>query len=301
MSTLILACDHRNSLRGWLASLGVEADQIDLTARRLKRLCVQALTTAREQLEPGDSPMLLLDEEYGMDAIRDAKQNGLPIVIPAERSGQAEFLFEHGDNFREAIDLLDPDAVKALVRYNVAGDAEVNRRSRKQLVLLQDHLRDTNRRFMLELLVPPTREQSSSYDGRFDDEIRPALTLDAIGELAADGLRPDWWKLEGNTDPDAAMAVAAAGSAAAELGCLVLGRGQDRDSVVRWIQVAAPIEGFVGFAVGRTLWTDAFAAVVNEEIDEQEAAGRIAAAYLDIATAYRQAAEPVAANTGTDK
>ena len=104
MSTLILACDHRNSLRGWLASLGVEQTQIDPTARRLKRLCVQALTTAREQLEPGESPMLLLDEEYGMDAIRDAKQNGLPIVIPAERSGQAEFLFEHGDDFREAIE-----------------------------------------------------------------------------------------------------------------------------------------------------------------------------------------------------
>ena len=104
-----------------------------------------------------------------MDAIRDAKQNGLPIVIPAERSGQAEFLFEHGDNFREAIDLLDPDAVKALVRYNVAGDAELNRRSRKQLVLLQDHLRDTNRRFMLELLVPPTAEQSSPHGERFDE------------------------------------------------------------------------------------------------------------------------------------
>ncbi len=77
----------------------------------------------------------------------------------------------------------------------------------------------------------------------------------------------------------------------------MLGRGQDRDSVVRWVQVAAATEGFVGFAVGRTLWTDAIAAVVKEEIDEEEAARRIAATYLDIATAYRQAA-PVAENTG---
>jgi len=297
MSTLILAVDHRNSLRGWLASLGVPANEIDPTARRLKRLCVKALDQARDQLEPGENPMLLLDEEYGVDAIRDAKLKGLPIVIPAEQSGQAEFLFEHGEDFREAIDLLDPDAVKALVRYNVAGDAELNRRSRKQLVLLQEHLRDANRRFMLELLVPPTPEQSAAHGDRFDEELRPALTVDAINELAAEGLRPDWWKLEGNTDLDAARAIAAAGSATAELGCLVLGRGQDRDSVVRWVQVAAATEGFVGFAVGRTLWTDAFAAVVKEEIDEEEAARRIAAAYLDIATAYRQAA-PVAEHTG---
>ena len=145
--------------------------------------------------------------------------------------------------------------------------------------------------------MPPTPEQSAAHGDRFDEDLRPALTLDAISELAAEGLRPDWWKLEGNNDLDAATAIAAAGSATAELGCLVLGRGQDRDSVVRWVQVAAATEGFVGFAVGRTLWTDAFAAVVKEEIDEEEAARRIAAAYLDIATAYRQAA-PVAENTG---
>jgi myo-inositol catabolism protein IolC len=298
MSTLILAVDHRNSLRGWLAGLGVPANEIDPTARRLKSLCVAALEQARDQLEPGENPMLLLDEEYGADAIRDAKRAGLPIVIPAEQSGKAEFLFEHGDDFREAIDLLDPDAVKALVRYNVTGDAELNRRSRGQLALLQDYLRDANRRFMLELLVPPTAEQSAAHGQGFDEQLRPALTVDAIAELAADGLRPDWWKLEGNTDPDAARAVATAGAATAELGCLVLGRGQDRDSVVRWVQVAAATEGFVGFAVGRTLWTDVFAAAIKEEIDGDEAARRIAANYLDIATVYRGAAEPVAANTG---
>ena len=300
MSTLILAVDHRNSLRGWLASHGVQPDQIDRTARRLKRACVQALEQARDQLEPGERPMLLLDEEYGVDAIAAAKQAGLPIVIPAEQSGQAEFLFEHGERFGEAIEQADPDAVKALVRYNVAGDAELNRRSRAQLVRLQSHLRDTGRRFMLELLVPPTPEQNAAHGHAFDERARPDLTVEAISELAAAGLRPDWWKLEGNNDPDAARSVAAAGSAAAELGCLVLGRGQDRDSVVRWVQVAAPIEGFVGFAVGRTLWTDAFAAVIKEEIDEQEAAGRIAANYLDIATVYRGAAAVVAA-TGTDR
>jgi len=301
MSAFILAVDHRNSLRDWLASVGVQQHQIDRTARRLKRLCVEALEQARPQLDADDTPMLLLDEEYGVDAIPAAKANRIPIVIPAEQSGQAEFLFEHGDDFRQAIEQVDPDAVKALVRYNPAGDKELNERSRARLKTLQSYLNKSDRRFMLELLVPPTQIQASDFKQQFDDEIRPALTLDAIGELAADGLRPDWWKLEGNNDRDAAVAIAAAGSAAAELGCLVLGRGQDRDSVVHWVQVAAPVEGFVGFAVGRTLWTDAFAALVEAEIDEQEAAARIAANYLDIATVYREAAAPVVAATGTDQ
>jgi myo-inositol catabolism protein IolC len=164
-------------------------------------------------------------------------------------------------------------------------------------MVLQEYLRGSGRRFMLELLVPATPEQRAAKEGdRFDEEIRPALTATAIGELAAEGLRPDWWKLEGNRAPGAAVVVATAAAKACEIGSLVLGRGQDRDRVIRWVQTAAAVGGFVGFAVGRTLWTDPFKAILKGEIDEQEAAGRIAAAYLDIAAAYRRA-EPVTAST----
>jgi myo-inositol catabolism protein IolC len=201
MTTLILACDHRNSLRGWLGELGVPAAETDRTARRLKNLCVEALIQARDQLEPGETPMLLLDEEYGAEAIANAKQHGLGVVIPAEKSGQAEFDFEHGEDFGEAIERVAPDAVKALVRYNVDGDGQVNARSRKKLLALHSYLRQSDRRFMLELLVPPTPEQAADTTQNFDEQVRPALTVAAIEELLAGGLRPDWWKL----DPSAAL------------------------------------------------------------------------------------------------
>jgi myo-inositol catabolism protein IolC len=301
MATFILAVDHRNSLRGWLKSLGVEPTDVDPTAKHLKRLCVNALEQARTELEPTERPMLLLDEEYGVEAIPAAKHAGLPFVIPAERSGQDEFQFEHGDRFADAIDSANPDAVKALVRYNVAGDAALNARQCERLNQLQSYLHGSSRTFMLEVLVPPTEAQAAAHGARFDEDIRPELTVQAIDELAASGMRPDWWKLEGNNDRAAAASVAAAGSATAELGCLVLGRGQDRDSVVHWVQVAASVDGFVGFAVGRTLWMDAFAAFVNKELDEQEVVSRIATSYLDIAAAYRQTAQAAVAATERDQ
>jgi myo-inositol catabolism protein IolC len=301
VTTFVLAVDHRNSLRRWLASLGLPAAEIDASARRLKTTCVEALTQAREQLDADETPMLLLDEEYGVDAIPLAKQRDLKIVVPVERSGQAEFIFEHGDGFREAIEAVDPDAIKALVRYNVDGDAEINQRSRAGLVVLQEYLRQSGRNFMLELLVPPTAPQQAGISaGEFDEQIRPSLTASAITELADAGLHPDWWKLEGNRDPSAAAAVAAAAAQTSEVGCLVLGRGQDRDSVVRWVQTAAAVGSFVGFAVGRTLWTDPFQAVVAGEIDAREAAKRIAGSYLDIAAAYRLA-QPVNVGPETDR
>lgn len=289
VTTFILAVDHRTSLRRWLGSLDVPESDADRTARTLKMLCVRALDLARDQLETGETPMLLLDEEYGVEAIPEARTRSLGVVIPAEQSGQTEFRFEHGEDFRAAIESVDPDAVKALVRYNPAGDVEANRRSRARLVILQEYLRVSNRRFMLELLVPGTPAQMARVDvDRFDDDVRPGLAVTAIEELAAEGLHPDWWKLEGYREPAAAATVAAAASRTSEVGCLVLGRGMDRDRVIRWVEIAAAVEGFVGFAVGRTLWTDPFRAFVGGTIDEGETAERIAAAYLDVVAAYRQ-------------
>jgi myo-inositol catabolism protein IolC len=180
-----------------------------------------------------------------VDAIPAAKARGLQVVIPAERSGQTEFIFEHGDDSGDAIERADPDAVKALVGYNPVADAQ-----------------------------------------------RPQLAAEAIDQLAADGLRPDWWKLEGNNDPRRRRGVATAAAPAAEIGWLVLGRGQDRESVTPWVKAAATAGGFMGFAEGGTLRTDSFTALLRGEIDDREAVNRIANAYLDIVSAYRRAALP---------
>ena len=105
MTTFVLAVDHRNSLRGWLGGLGLTGSESSARARNLKNLCVLALALARQELGENETLMLLLDQEYGGDAIQAARNAKLPFVIPVERSGQAEFRFEHGDDgFRQAID-----------------------------------------------------------------------------------------------------------------------------------------------------------------------------------------------------
>ncbi len=96
------------------------------------------------------------------------------------------------------------------------------------------------------------------------------------------------------------MAVASAGATAADLGCLVLGRGQDRDSVVQWVQVAAASGEFRGLRGGTDPVDGPFSALVRGEIDERETVNRIAGAYLDIASVYR-AAQPAKAGTERDR
>jgi myo-inositol catabolism protein IolC len=191
----VLAIDHRNSLRNWYRGLGLgdfESATAALTSAKV--LVAEALLAAAADL-PGQ-PMLLIDEEYGSEAIAAvrASDENIQVIIPAERSGQPEFIFEHGDDFGAHIEASGADIVKALVRYNPSGDPELNARSRTGLLRLAEWLDAHGLPLMLELLVPPTPSQASEH---FDNEIRPGLTREAITELRRAGLSPAFWKVEG--------------------------------------------------------------------------------------------------------
>jgi myo-inositol catabolism protein IolC len=41
------------------------------------------------------------------------------------------------------------------------------------------------------------------------------------------------------------------------VGCIILGRGSNEAGIIAWLRPAAPVPGFIGFAVGRTSFWDA--------------------------------------------
>lgn len=292
-----LAIDHRSSFRSGF--LGVDRP---LTAsesrqvRRAKAVALDALLAAVDRGLPCGRPALLIDEEHGAGLISQAKEAGVAVIVPVERSGQDELAFEHGDDgFGPAIERVDPTYVKALVRYNPAGQREVNARQRKRLAHLQAWLDAYQRDWMLELLVPPApheREVDFFDRARWDTEVRPALTVEAIGELVGSGLHPAYWKLEGMPTTAAYEAVASAtrASGRSDTTCLVLGRGADADAVDRWLRLAAPLPSYQGFAVGRTLWWEPLKAVLAGDWPAPVAADRIADSYRRLVGVYLTAA-----------
>ena len=81
-------------------------------------------------------------------------------ACPAEKSGQDEFDFEHGNEFSHYIDSFRPTFCKVLVRYNPEGDVALNRRQVERLKQLSDYLHPGGpSKFMFELLVPATTAQ----------------------------------------------------------------------------------------------------------------------------------------------
>ncbi len=68
--------------------------------------------------------------------------------------------------------------------------------------------------------------------------------------------------------------------------CVLLGRGASTEKVEHWLRQAAPVEGFIGFAIGRSIWWDALKGFLEERLDRDAAASQIADNYLHFVHVY---------------
>ena len=288
----ILAFDHRGSLRRRLFGGDGEPDAAQ-TARMAdaKHVVFEALALAAERGVEPEAVGVLVDEQFGGTIPRDAKARGLKLAMPVERSGQDVFAFEYGEDFGTHIEANDPDFAKALVRWNPEGDAQGHAVQAERLRRLSDWLHERERRLLFELLVPATPAQLERVGGdvdRYDAELRPALTAQAMEQVQDAGVEPDVWKLEGmeaRADDERLAEVARRGGRDG-VACLLLGRGASTEHVDHWLRQAAPVEAFIGFAIGRSIWFDTLEAHLAGDLSREAAAGRIADAYLRFVEVY---------------
>lgn len=245
---------------------------------------------------PAGQAGVLVDELYGAQVARDAKADGIVLVMPVEAPDRALFDFAYGEDWRAHVEAFAPDFAKVLVRYNADGDAAGNAEQAARLAELSSWLRETGRRFLFELIVAPTDAQLAQAGGdatRFELEQRPALIVRAIRELQDAGVEPDVWKLEGLDRPEDARAAAAqarSGEGREGVVCTILGAGAPDDRVDHWLRTAAATDGFAGFAIGRSIWADAVREHLAGTLDRATAAERIATNYLRFVDVFRDAA-----------
>jgi 5-dehydro-2-deoxygluconokinase len=259
----ILPFDHRGSFQtkmfGWKGTLTAAQSAEIAAAKQVIYDGFQAAVAAGVRKEKAG---ILVDEQFGTAILQDAARHGYVTACPAEKSGQDEFDFEYGEDFARHIEKFNPTFCKVLVRYNPEGDKVLNQRQAARLKRLSDSLRQKGRgKFMFELLVPPEKAQLDQLKGdkkAYDRDLRPGLMVRSIQELQEAGVEPDVWKIEGlDSRADCLKIVEAARrSGRSQVGCIVLGRGEDDKKVREWLGVAASVPGFIGFAVGRTTFWD---------------------------------------------
>jgi myo-inositol catabolism protein IolC len=298
----ILAFDHRGSFQKKMFEIdGEPTEEQTATIADAKHLVYEGMLKAVEAGGADPSTLgVLVDEQFGSTIIPEAKAHGLKTAMPAEKSGQDEFDFEYGDEFGAHIEAFDPDFCKVLVRYNPDDDSGMNPRQSERLKRLADWLHDNGRIFLFELLVPATDDQLASVDGdadRYDAELRPELMRRAIAELQDFGVEVDIWKIEGvdeRSDAEMLARQTRTGEGRENVVCVLLGRGASDEKVDQWLRAAAPVDGFVGFAIGRSIWWDALKGFLYEGLDREIAAQQIADNYLRFIRVYEEQESAVA-------
>src|SRR5688572_13100808 len=132
----ILAFDHRGSFQKKM--FGIQGDptpeQTDAIADA-KHLIFEGLLKASEQGAEPSVTGCLVDEQFGAPRgiPEQAKERGLILSMPVEKSGQDEFDFDYGEDFGAHIEKFDPEFSKVLVRYNPEGDEGMNTRQVERL------------------------------------------------------------------------------------------------------------------------------------------------------------------------
>lgn len=290
----MLAFDHRGSFQ--TKFFGIEgAPGPDEAARIIdaKRVIFEGMQRALGEGVASSSAGVLVDEQFGTQVAQEAKQAGIVLAMPVEKSAQDEFDFEYGAEYTSHIQAFDPTFAKVLVRYNPEGDGAMNARQAMRLKELSEWLHQTGRLFLFELLVPaePHQLEAAGNDGlRYDRELRPDLMRVAIAQLQESGVEVDVWKIEGIDEPERCAEIAEQCRIAGrdDVGCVVLGRGADDAAVDAWLRAASGVPGYQGFAIGRSIWWNPLKFFVDGAMPREEAVVQIANNYRRFVAVYQE-------------
>ena len=290
----ILAFDHRGSFK---KMFGVGADATPEQMNQLKsakQLVWEGVKIALADGAPADKVGVLVDEEMGSAVAEEAKAQGVTLAMPVEASGQKVFDFEYGDAFGEHIEAFDPAFSKVLVRWNPDDDAATKQLQGERLKRLGDYLHDNGRKYLFELLVPASERQMALVGGdseAYDTEVRPYATLEAISEIQSEGVEPDIWKIEGLDRKRSCELLAdlTRRDGRDNVVSVVLGRGADDAKVEHWLRQGAPVSGYAGFAIGRSIWRTEVDAWREGSMDREPAAQGIARNFRTFIDVYEDA------------
>ena len=290
----ILAFDHRGTLtKGLLGVEGREPSQEEISrVSEMKNIIFDGFLSAKESGISGGDPAILVDEAFGLQVQNKAKELGIKFAAPVEKSGQKVFDFEYGDDFGNKIEEVGADFVKILVRWNPDDPAETREIQGSRIKTLSDWLDENGRKFLLEFLVPASEAQLASVDGdqaRYDSEIRPKLAVQVVEEMREKGADPDIWKIEGLDTKEACENVSSVikSGGREDVIAVVLGRGANDEKVNEWLRAGASVDGYKGFAIGRSIFWDSLKGWHAGDKSREQAVSEIANSYLSFISVYQ--------------
>lgn len=271
---MALAIDHRAQIEAIANEAGVAQDRI----AAFKRLAVEA--TARvAKGAPGFG--MLLDGRHGREALFRAGDHGFWVARPLEVPGSRPLALETDADGSLGAALSEwpvDHVVKCLCFYHPDDDEALKAAQDATLARVALACRQVGRELLVEIIC--------SKHGPVGDDTM-AQVMRRLYEL---GIKPDWWKLEGQ--PSAA-AWAAVDAAIAEndpycRGVLLLGLDASLPELEDAFRLAQGAASVKGFAVGRSIFGDAARDWLAGAIDDEAATAAMAERFGRLVETWRR-------------
>jgi 5-dehydro-2-deoxygluconokinase len=269
----VLAFDHRDQLEASADALDVPRDHI----AAFKELVWRGFAMARGAA--GGGAAVLVDPIHGAGVLAAATAAGVPVGAPIERAGSCPVEWLGAGSLDAQVAVRPPRWwVKVLVHLHPAMAPDLERRQVARLCELQETCDRHERASMVELVAPP----GLRFAG--DDLAR------TVGRLYAAGIEPTWWKVPPPDDAAWRALVAAIDAAGSAARVVVLGGGEPLEVLSRSFRVARSTPHGAGFAVGRSIFWDAWERFARGEATAEAVVAEVAERYGRLAAAWREAA-----------
>jgi 5-dehydro-2-deoxygluconokinase len=274
----VFAFDHRAQFFELARECGVGEARLP----RLKQLLVDAVARTAETGLPG-SIGVLIDDNYGQDALNAATGRGWWIGRPVELPGSNPLEFEHGRSVGTQLNRWPREhVVKCLVPFDPDAPAEHRLEQETQLRSLYDAALASGHELLLEVIPPPRPGQAP------DDRV-----LRSLKRLYNLGIRPQWWKLAAPPAPDwPAIDALIAERDPYCRGVLLLGLNAPFEQLAEGFHAAAGSASCRGFAVGRSIFVEPARAWLLGDIDDETLIARARIAFEQVIELWADARHP---------
>ena len=275
---MALACDHRSQIEALAQDAGADLARI----ADFKRLVVRTVAQVARG-RPGYG--VFLDGRHGREALFAASHAGLWTARPIEQPGARPLDFENAGSLgAQLLEWPAEQVVKCLCFMHPDDDEALALRQERELLRAQDACRRLGRDLLVEIIA--------GKHGPLSADTLPRV----LARLYAIGLRPDWWKLEPQCDAACWKRIGAAIDTADPLcrGIVLLGLEAPMQQLTDAFRASAATPWVRGFAVGRTIWTEAARCWLTGEIDDAEAVAAMADRFGALVEAWQgRAGEPL--------
>jgi 5-dehydro-2-deoxygluconokinase len=238
---LSFAIDHRKQMEDMVDRLGVSRDKIS----PFKRLAMKAIGKVSGG-KPGFGT--LLDDKYGRAAMFDAAKLGLWIGRPVEEPGSRPLRFEFSQEMgARLVEWPVTHCIKCLAFYHPDDAPEMKKRQQQKLLHLSQAASKVGRELLVEIIASKNGPMGKDTIAR------------VMEELYALGIKPDWWKLEPQTDGAAWDEIGQVIDRRDPLcrGIVLLGLEAPEAELAKGFKAVTGKRHVKGFAVGRTIFNAA--------------------------------------------